>query len=216
METWLLLCPWEALACIVHIKLAKYLEFEETCPESYVESVCVCVLWVREQLFHRPPHSHPFLAGWTCWWQPALGACGWPQWMKPCFCSPHLPLSAHRSLTFPLSPSVHSKDETRPLSCCPAQLRSVSLVCCNWRCEWATGRDPALQLCSTFRRVHRVKGSCGAATCLVLFVCTETFFVLFLVVEDDEDDFPNTRTDGEFLHNNNGSKEKCEYWRILP
>ncbi|KAM4635439.1 ceramide transfer protein isoform 2-T2 [Polymixia lowei] len=28
------------------------------------------------------------------------------------------------------------------------------------------------------------------------------------VVEDDEDDFPNTRTDGEFLHNNNGSKEK--------
>lgn len=32
----------------------------------------------------------------------------------------------------------------------------------------------------------------------------------FSVVEDDEDDFPNTRTDGEFLHNNNGSKEKCE------
>ncbi|XP_033951411.1 ceramide transfer protein-like isoform X4 [Pseudochaenichthys georgianus] len=28
------------------------------------------------------------------------------------------------------------------------------------------------------------------------------------IVEDDEDDFPNTRTDGEFLHNNNGSKEK--------
>ncbi|KAM4719612.1 ceramide transfer protein-like isoform 1-T1 [Anableps anableps] len=27
------------------------------------------------------------------------------------------------------------------------------------------------------------------------------------IVEDDEDDFPNTRTDGEFLHNN-GSKEK--------
>ncbi|XP_070706446.1 ceramide transfer protein isoform X4 [Pempheris klunzingeri] len=27
-------------------------------------------------------------------------------------------------------------------------------------------------------------------------------------MEDDEDDFPNTRTDGEFLHNNNGSKEK--------
>lgn len=32
---------------------------------------------------------------------------------------------------------------------------------------------------------------------------------LFSVVEDDEDDFPNTRTDGEFLHNN-GSKEKCK------
>uniref|UniRef100_A0A3P8S4C9 Ceramide transfer protein n=1 Tax=Amphiprion percula TaxID=161767 RepID=A0A3P8S4C9_AMPPE len=28
------------------------------------------------------------------------------------------------------------------------------------------------------------------------------------IVEDDEDDFPNTRTDGEFLYNNNGSKEK--------
>ncbi|XP_068191139.1 ceramide transfer protein isoform X3 [Antennarius striatus] len=29
------------------------------------------------------------------------------------------------------------------------------------------------------------------------------------IMEDDEDDFPNTRTDGEFLHNNNnGSKEK--------
>ncbi|XP_076613684.1 ceramide transfer protein-like isoform X3 [Chaetodon auriga] len=28
------------------------------------------------------------------------------------------------------------------------------------------------------------------------------------IVEDDEDDFPNTRTDGEFVHNNNGSKEK--------
>uniref|UniRef100_A0A8C9S4B1 Ceramide transfer protein n=1 Tax=Scleropages formosus TaxID=113540 RepID=A0A8C9S4B1_SCLFO len=28
------------------------------------------------------------------------------------------------------------------------------------------------------------------------------------VVEDDEDDFPTTRPDGEFLHNSNGSKEK--------
>ncbi|XP_073333567.1 ceramide transfer protein-like isoform X4 [Pagrus major] len=28
------------------------------------------------------------------------------------------------------------------------------------------------------------------------------------IVEDDEDDFPNTRTEGEFVHNNNGSKEK--------
>ncbi|XP_056301730.1 ceramide transfer protein isoform X2 [Danio rerio] len=28
------------------------------------------------------------------------------------------------------------------------------------------------------------------------------------IVEDDEDDFPTTRPDGEFLHNNNGSKEK--------
>lgn len=30
----------------------------------------------------------------------------------------------------------------------------------------------------------------------------------FSVMEDDEEEFPNTRTD-EFLHNNN-SKEKCE------
>uniref|UniRef100_A0A8C1QGT9 Ceramide transfer protein n=1 Tax=Cyprinus carpio TaxID=7962 RepID=A0A8C1QGT9_CYPCA len=30
----------------------------------------------------------------------------------------------------------------------------------------------------------------------------------FQIVEDDEDGFPNTRSDGEFLHNNNGSKEK--------
>ncbi|XP_067279819.1 ceramide transfer protein isoform X1 [Pseudorasbora parva] len=28
------------------------------------------------------------------------------------------------------------------------------------------------------------------------------------IVEDDEDDFPTTRSEGEFLHNNNGSKEK--------
>ncbi|XP_051959803.1 ceramide transfer protein-like isoform X1 [Xyrauchen texanus] len=28
------------------------------------------------------------------------------------------------------------------------------------------------------------------------------------IVEDDEDDFPTTRSNGEFLHNNNGSKEK--------
>ncbi|XP_061589889.1 ceramide transfer protein-like isoform X1 [Cololabis saira] len=28
------------------------------------------------------------------------------------------------------------------------------------------------------------------------------------IVEDDEDDFPNTRTDADFLHNNNGSREK--------
>uniref|UniRef100_A0A4W6G9N1 Ceramide transporter 1a n=1 Tax=Lates calcarifer TaxID=8187 RepID=A0A4W6G9N1_LATCA len=32
------------------------------------------------------------------------------------------------------------------------------------------------------------------------------------VVEEDEDDFPaTTRSDGEYNHNNNGSKEKCEF-----
>nr|XP_023401422.1 LOW QUALITY PROTEIN: collagen type IV alpha-3-binding protein [Loxodonta africana] len=32
--------------------------------------------------------------------------------------------------------------------------------------------------------------------------------VFYLVVEDDEDDFPTTRSDGDFLHNTNGNKEK--------
>ncbi|XP_068608640.1 ceramide transfer protein-like isoform X2 [Brachionichthys hirsutus] len=39
------------------------------------------------------------------------------------------------------------------------------------------------------------------------------------IVEDDEDDFPNTRTDGEFLHNNNnnnGSKEKQTSLLVCP
>lgn len=31
------------------------------------------------------------------------------------------------------------------------------------------------------------------------------------MVEDDEDDFPTTRSDGDFLHNANGNKEKCKY-----
>uniref|UniRef100_A0A673GXZ3 Ceramide transfer protein n=1 Tax=Sinocyclocheilus rhinocerous TaxID=307959 RepID=A0A673GXZ3_9TELE len=31
------------------------------------------------------------------------------------------------------------------------------------------------------------------------------------IVEDDEDGFPTTRSNGEFLHNNNGSKEKCNH-----
>lgn len=35
-------------------------------------------------------------------------------------------------------------------------------------------------------------------------------FSVFLVVEDDEDDFPLTRSDGDFLHNTNGNKEKCK------
>lgn len=32
-----------------------------------------------------------------------------------------------------------------------------------------------------------------------------------LVVEDDEDDFPTVRPDGDFVHNSNSSKEKCKY-----
>lgn len=38
---------------------------------------------------------------------------------------------------------------------------------------------------------------------------TDTVRLCLSVVEDDEDDFPSTRTDGEFLHGN-GSKEKRE------
>lgn len=48
------------------------------------------------------------------------------------------------------------------------------------------------------------------------WVHTDCVCVCFLcsVVEDDEDGFPTTRSNGEFLHNNNGSKEKreCFYW----
>ncbi|XP_062340058.1 LOW QUALITY PROTEIN: ceramide transfer protein-like [Osmerus eperlanus] len=36
------------------------------------------------------------------------------------------------------------------------------------------------------------------------------------MVEDDEDDFPSTRTDGEFVHNNNGSKEKLFQSSLSP
>lgn len=58
--------------------------------------------------------------------------------------------------------------------------------------------------------------SCAAATCLQSLSSSDTFFLFVVpVVEDDEDDFPNTRTEGEFLHNNNGSKEKreCSRWK---
>ncbi|KAL7854256.1 hypothetical protein AOLI_G00211000 [Acnodon oligacanthus] len=38
--------------------------------------------------------------------------------------------------------------------------------------------------------------------------CAGSVCVSHSVVEDDEDDFPTTRPDGEFLHNHNGSREK--------
>ena len=43
---------------------------------------------------------------------------------------------------------------------------------------------------------------------------TNNAVVFFPVVEEDEDDFPaTTKPDGEYNHNNNGSKEKCEFTR---
>ncbi|XP_034751999.1 ceramide transfer protein-like isoform X2 [Etheostoma cragini] len=36
------------------------------------------------------------------------------------------------------------------------------------------------------------------------------------IVEDDEDDFPNTRTDGEFLHNNNNSCKEKLFQSLSP
>lgn len=107
------------------------------------------------------------------------------------------------SLPLFLSPSVHSKDETRPLWFCPAQRRgwqSDSVLGYGLGRGWATRHGqgwlswaPRDQAC--------------------VFQCLSSrfwnFVSPFTVVEDDEDDFPSTRTDGEFLHSN-GSKEKCE------
>lgn len=42
------------------------------------------------------------------------------------------------------------------------------------------------------------------------FLTPVTRFISNLVVEDDEDDFPTMRSDGDFLHNSNSSKEKCK------
>lgn len=40
----------------------------------------------------------------------------------------------------------------------------------------------------------------------------KTVVVFLPVVEEDEDDFlTTTRPDGEYNHNNNGSKEKCKF-----
>lgn len=36
-----------------------------------------------------------------------------------------------------------------------------------------------------------------------------------LVVEDDEDDFPTVRPDGDFVHNSNSSKEKRKYVAVF-
>lgn len=112
------------------------------------------------------------------------------------FCSPP-------SLPLFLSPSVHSKDETRPLWFCPAQQsgwQSDSVLGCSLSCGWATRH------CQGWFSWAPQDQAC-------MFQCLSSpcwnFLSLFTVVEDDEDDFPSTRTDGEFLHSN-GSKEKCE------
>lgn len=40
------------------------------------------------------------------------------------------------------------------------------------------------------------------------FLTPVTYSLSNLVVEDDEDGFPTMRSDGDFLHNTNSSKEK--------
>uniref|UniRef100_A0A4W5LNA9 Uncharacterized protein n=1 Tax=Hucho hucho TaxID=62062 RepID=A0A4W5LNA9_9TELE len=42
----------------------------------------------------------------------------------------------------------------------------------------------------------------------LVYCVTVADFLLSQVVEDDEEDFPSTRSDEELIHNNNGSKEK--------
>jgi len=113
------------------------------------------------------------------------GRRGRPRRMKPCFCSAHLPLSLPPSL--PLSPLSIVKMKTDH---CHDVRRSLS-------CEWAGGR-------SAGRDGERLRLYVSS-----LKLNFSSFFS-FPVVEDDEDDFPSTRTDGEFLHNNHGIKEKCE------
>lgn len=73
--------------------------------------------------------------------------------------------------------------------------RSDGLLGCSWSYEQATGHSSALEPQETDLLVVP----------LFVFLNLSPFGA---VVEDDEDDFPNTRPDGEFLHNNNGSKEK--------
>lgn len=61
---------------------------------------------------------------------------------------------------------------------------------------------------------------CLAIKILLILFCTlktwESFLTPIthtfshLVVEDDEDDFPAMRSDGDFSHNSSSSKEKCK------
>ena len=192
-------------------KFWKYLEFRNK--RRTVRRVCVCVcvyacvLWLRQQLFRNPTHS-PHV-GWLhiCSWQSALGACGWPQWMKPCFC-PCSPPSLSSPLTLP--PFWWWNQTIVMLSSAAEICQSHGALCCSLCYEW--GR---FVLLSQESHKKRIVCSTYLVLCFCLLsesVCFSCLFVcLFvLVVEDDEDDFPNTRTDGDFLYHHNGSKEKCE------
>lgn len=86
--------------------------------------------------------------------------------------------------------------------------------------KWSTasfvrsGPSSVLQYASTVDS-QCVNGQIWAPPTTGQWVHSDCVCVCFLlsVVEDDEDGFPTTRPDGEFLHNNNGSKEKreCEH-----
>lgn len=121
--------------------------------------------------------------------------------------------SLPRSLSLSLSASPHPGEESRPLSCCPAQQISVSLTAC---CTGAVVVNEPLGTALHLNPGRLCVGSykkrlvwMNSFFCVCFPSLSKSFFP-FSVVEDDEDDFPNTRTDGEFLHNNNGSKEKRE------
>lgn len=191
----------------VYMMIKKYIRcqistfvFSFFARKDATKSVCVCVCVVTHGVvIPAAPSPSPHLGRLNIVsFQPGLGACGWPRWIKPCFCSAHLRLSL-----FFLSPSVHSKDETRPLWFCPAQRsgwQSDSVLGYSLSCGWATRH------CQGWLSWAPQDQAC-------VFQCLSSrvwnFLSLFTVVEDDEDDFPSTRTDGEFLHSN-GSKEKCE------
>lgn len=114
-----------------------------------VWNVSVCVVTQTAVILQTPSPS-PRL-GWLniCSWQPALGACGWPQWMKPCFCSPHLPLSARLSL----SPFWRWNQTIVMLSSTAEFCQSDGALCSSLSCEWPTRRYPALERWATLSRV---------------------------------------------------------------
>lgn len=139
------------------------------------------------------------------WWQSSLER---PQWMRPGFCSPSLSSSPTLSPFWGWNQPIVMLSRAAE-GCQPRW----SAVLCSRLWFGALGvtlsRNPDLKGHSDKKRL------CVANYLFVVCaVQPESFFVVS-VVEDDEDDFPNTRTDGEFLHNNNGSKEKREYFTVV-
>ncbi len=118
-------------------------------------------------------------------------------------------------------------DNAEPYSACSdvqiALARSGCVSCYSTRVCWFTRMINCLfcsslsslaALCTTVCvKSQYVRGPIWAPPTTGQWVHTDCVCVCFLcsVVEDDEDDFPTTRSNGEFLHNNNGSKEKREF-----